>query len=88
MRITDQGLSFNNKLREDVDMEFSVEELRRIVPGTLKSKSGKLLRVALIVSAAYNYNIITSRRITRAEYLGSAVMQRGGILLHSSCSAA
>lgn len=49
MRITDQGLSFNNKLREDVDMEFSVEELRRIVPGTLKSKSGKLLRVALIV---------------------------------------
>jgi len=49
MRITDQGLSIIDHATKQVATELGVEQLRRIVPGTLKSKHGKLLRVAIIV---------------------------------------
>lgn len=49
MRVTDQGFSVNDKMANDLMFHLQADNITAVVPGTLKSKSGKRFTVAVIV---------------------------------------
>lgn len=49
LQITDQGIQLQRKGYGEEAFVLDVEELQNVVPGTIKCKSGKQLRIALIV---------------------------------------
>lgn len=48
-RITDRGIRVTSIKDDTPELDLSANMLRRIVPGTLKTKTGKTFRVALVI---------------------------------------